>query len=1677
MSHRATSRAGLAIAIAACALSVMRLLPIASASQPAAPPSSPANGSGATTTLLADGRWLIVGGDGTNGPRATATVVRPTDGLATALASGMVQPRSGHSATLLADGTVLIAGGRSLNGQLATAAELFEPTTNTFIPITISGAQARTGQSATLLSDGRVLVAGGTGVDGGLLAGAEIWDVGQNNAIAISGLQHPRATAHADLLPDGRVLITGGSAADGSAIKDSEAFDPVAQRFATVPPPDVDASLPFVTMSAPLNGAVDIAFDVRVALRFSQLMRVESVTAQTLNMTGPNGAVDLTIVVAEGGRLAFLSPRTSLAPSSTYAITLNGAVDWRGVPIAPMRVTFTTVDTKSVSSAPDQEEWTPGALTGPQGWRSNRPPSPWQSMRPLQAPPGTTAVAGQVLRLDGRPLADTKLAMEGRTTFSDRTGRFLLLLNGLASGEHTLSIDGRPASSAHNTYGFYEARIPLKAGITNRLPFTIWSPKLDVAHEISIASPTTAETVVTTSTMPGLELHLPAGTVIRDENGRAVRKLTMTPIPLDRTPFPLPDVPFTMFFTIQPGGAYIQTPGPIKGAWLVYPNRTTFKPGTKVQFFNYDPDDNGWFVYGLGTVTPTQVVADPKTRFYAFTGASFNSGQTPPTAGKTLAGPDKADPIDPSTGAFIMKKTDLYLPDVMPLALTRTYNSLDTQQRSFGTGMTHPYGLYQYTTNQFNDGDLIFEDGGRVHFVRISADGLPGLQTVFECQAGPTAFYKSRLSFDGNSWEYTLKNGSVYVIGHSTGLQLIRDRYGNTTQLAWSATNFFGDGSGNIIRITSPSGRWIELTYDTAFPVNHITQAKDNLGRTVTYTYDPNTGNLLTVTDPAHNVTTYTWDANNRMATIKDGRGILYLTNHYDANGRVDHQTLADPNASYSFAYTTDANGNVTQTDITDPRGTIERLTFNSDHYVTSDIEAVGLPKQRTTTYERQAATDLPTAVVDGLSRRTEYTYDTAGHVLTTTKLAGTADAATTTFTYEATFFQLATVTDPLHHTWTMGYDASGQLVSTSDPLSHQTTITTDILGRVTSATDPLQHVWHFGYTGADQTSVTNPLGAVSRTFMDAAGRKLSSTDPLGRVTRFVPDTLNRVMSVTDPLGGQTTFSYDPNGNLSSLTDALTHATGYTYDTSDRVATRTDPLQHAATYGYDLNGNPSHVMDRKGQATQYQYDTLGRLAVVTYADQSTITYTYDAGDRLLQVTDSANGTITRTYDGQDRLTEEATPQGTVDYTNDADGRRATMTVAEQPVVTYGYDNAHRLTSITQGTSVVAITYDDANRRSTLTYPNGIVATYGYDDANEITSLAYTVGPTTLGNLTYTYDLRGQRTAIGGSWSRTGLPEPAASATYDAANRIATWNGQGYGYDFNGNLASSGLTSYIWNGRNQLIALSGSTAASFAYDAFGRRRAKMIGGITTNLLYDNQSFVQEQTSTGTPTANLLTGIRIDESFTRADGSGTSTMLTDAAGSVVELVDVSGGLNTHYTFEPFGSTTTSGTSSSNAQQYTGRENDGTGLYYNRARYLDPSVGQFTSEDPLRLPEYPVPPFSNRVAWLRHEDDTYSAYQYANGSPTNLIDPTGLIAVCAAEAARAFGTCLGLSMAAMSPVEVAITLSCAALGPEGFLVCMAASHEAAALGLNVYSGTAAAACGFEAYDVYRKCKRCPK
>jgi RHS repeat-associated protein len=49
------------------------------------------------------------------------------------------------------------------------------------------------------------------------------------------------------------------------------------------------------------------------------------------------------------------------------------------------------------------------------------------------------------------------------------------------------------------------------------------------------------------------------------------------------------------------------------------------------------------------------------------------------------------------------------------------------------------------------------------------------------------------------------------------------------------------------------------------------------------------------------------------------------------------------------------------------------------------------------------------------------------------------------------------------------------------------------------------------------------------------------------------------------------------------------------------------------------------------------------------------------------------------------------------------------------------------------------------------------------------------------------------------------------------------------------------------------------------------------------------------------------------------------------------------------------------SANPAQYTGRENDGTGLYYYRGRYYSPTLQRFASQDPLGFPR-PSPPTSS-------------------------------------------------------------------------------------------------------------------
>jgi RHS repeat-associated protein len=1420
------------------------------------------------------------------------------------------------------------------------------------------------------------------------------------------------------------------------------------------------AQVPRVVTSVPAAGATEVPVGQALSLRFSVPLRASSISNDTVTLMGPAGVTAIEVMAAQGGQLVRILPRTELRPSAGYTLFIKGAESQTGQALPFTAIGFTTAalgaleprpPTSVRTAAGDDETWTPGPrhLTG--RWMYEDPPvserapdlAPKAGPPPLQAPPGITALAGQVSRVNGHPLPNVTVSIGAVQAQTDWEGRFLL--SGLPAGPQVLAIDGRHPGPGNANYGEYFVRVEVKGGQTTVFPQTFWLNKLDPHGTVAIASPTIKETVVRSPWIPGLELLIPPGTVIRDSRGSVVREVNITPIPVDRPPFPLPGFKVPVYFTIQPGGAWLQgvTADQSKGARLIYPNNMAELAGARASFWNYDPHDKAWYIYGVGTVAADrkQVVPDPEVALYEFTGAMINSGLTPPPSGPapgclrggTGPSPDPGgggmgppsnagpggnpggagdgggngagdppppsgggsprcnaggDPVDMGTGLYVHENSDLFLPDTWPLDLVRTYRQGDANSRPFGVGMTHPFEMFLWSANQYQEADLILPNGGRVHYIRTSS-GSGFTDAVFESTVTPTRFYKSRIAWNGNGWDLTLKDGTVYVYGDTHPLQSMRDRYGNTVRFTRTSQDSRGT-YGNITQITGPNGRFIKFTYDGS---DRITSAQDNLGRTVSYSYDAY-GRLTTITNPAAGVTTYGWGTCTGsqasctwLQSVTDGRGNVRLANTFDGNGRVSQQTLAD-GATYQFSYTL-ASGAVTQADVTNPRGDVTRKTF-ANGYVTSTVEALGQPEQRTTTITRNASTNQIQSVTDPLGRVTAYAYDTLGNTTSVTRLSGTPNAVTTTFTYEPTYSRLASVVDPLGHTSTFAYDSLGNLVTATDALNHQTTATYTPAGQLASVIDALGHTTTFAYQGADLASVTNPLGRTMSRFVDAIGRVSALTDPLGNRATFSFDALNRLTQATDALGHTTASSYDANSNRVSFSDPRGGTTTWAYDSLNRAVTRTDALGQPEAYQYDLGGNLVRVTDRKGQVTGYQYDLLNRLTFAGFGASvgnptsytSSIAYTYDAGDRITQLVDTANGTITRSYDGLDRLVSESTPQGTVTYAYDAAGRRTQLSAPAQSTTTYTFDNANRLTAIARGSQGVTFGYDHANRRTSLVLPNGINVAYGYDIADQLTSISYVNGTTTVGDLTYSYDAAGRRIAQGGTFARVNLPSSISGASYDAGNRLSAWNGAAVTHDLNGNMTAALGQTYSWNERNQLTASTGSVTATFAYDGEGRRRGRTVNGGTTNFLYDGQQPIQELTSANVLSAALLTG-GIDEIFSRSAGGVTQTFIVDALGSTVRLTDSAGAKDTDYTYEAYGKAANDNASNTNTFQYTGRENDGTQLQFNRARYYDPRLARFISEDPIGLA------------------GGYNLFSYVKSNPVSYTDPSGLgpalFAVC--------------------------------------------------------------------------------
>ncbi|MEO0128750.1 MAG: RHS repeat-associated core domain-containing protein [candidate division WOR-3 bacterium] len=451
--------------------------------------------------------------------------------------------------------------------------------------------------------------------------------------------------------------------------------------------------------------------------------------------------------------------------------------------------------------------------------------------------------------------------------------------------------------------------------------------------------------------------------------------------------------------------------------------------------------------------------------------------------------------------------------------------------------------------------------------------------------------------------------------------------------------------------------------------------------------------------------------------------------------------------------------------------------------------------------------------------------------------------------------------------------------------------------------------------------------------------------------------------------GDSVVFWLDKIGNLDSLLDT-NGKIKYDYDGLDRMCELNAYSSKMVKYLFDKVSNRTKMKVCKATDT-----------TVVYLEQ---TYpNYDEGNRLLKTIVSPN-TFVFSYWDTGPLKEIDYPkhlkeQYWLTSRNSIDSMRTYNPTNGDVLFRFGYGYNALTDRITM---VVKITRP-------LTTPFTGTIKYSYDNLRRLKdSKSYISG---IGSIIYTYDPVGNRLS-------KSTDEGVTNYTYDKRNNHMTYAGADcYVYDNNGNLIEMHPTAeidyyYDWDYENRLTRVrrlgSGrQDSLRLTYCALGKRIKRIRGASdTTRYCYDGMYVVCEFGNTDTLTSKYVyaNGLLL----ARYDADGNKYYYHhDALGSTMGLTDVNKSVVKSYFYDDFGNLWVSWGNVNNRYLYTGQEYDsdisGSELYNLRARYYDPKVGRFISEDPM--------------GFNMESPQMMNAYLYVENNPLTWRDITGLITQC--------------------------------------------------------------------------------
>jgi RHS repeat-associated protein len=879
--------------------------------------------------------------------------------------------------------------------------------------------------------------------------------------------------------------------------------------------------------------------------------------------------------------------------------------------------------------------------------------------------------------------------------------------------------------------------------------------------------------------------------------------------------------------------------------------------------------------------------------------------------------------------------------------------------------------------------DIIDPLGGMNSF---TYDGNMVASTTNE--AGETTTYAHDAAQNLTQIIAPLGHTQTYTYDANGQVSSYTDALGRTTSVAFDAaghiksvtdalgrtTRFEYDANGNQTTVIDVNCTCTVMTFDSD---NRLLSRTDGLGHTWSQSYDA-VGNVISETDANGHTTNYTYDARYRVRTITDALGGV-TQRSYDEMNHLISETDAN---GHTTQYAYDVRNRLIQR--TDALGGVRQQVFNSAGDRSAVIDELG----RRTTYVHDALHRL-VSMTDPAGGVWQTAYDALGQVASTTDPLG----RTTRYEHDA-LNRLVKVTDPAGGIQSYGYDLEDNRTSATDELGRTTRYAYDAVDQLFSIANPDGGTQSFGY--------------------DLLGNLTSSTDEIGRTTRFAYDLAHHLVSVTDPRGGVTSYGYDNVGNQTSITDPDGNTTRYRFDALDRVVQDTNALGFSRFFVYDAVGNLTQSTDRNGRVRTFAYDALDRQVSETWLSGGNPVYTAHAGYDAVGNMVSAGDPFSQyafTFDALNRETRSDNagtprlPHVVLQFAYDAVGNRTGVSdnLGVQVQSTYDtrdnlsalawsgpglaasvrltYDAASQLTQVQRfadvaGTQLVGSSlyrYDVVGRPLSITHQDGPGAIlvnyqYSYDLAGQLMAESHH-GETS----TYTYDLDGQLTAAAhtrqpnetfaydanGNHTESG----AVIATDNQVRSDATFD---YTYDPEGNLirkverATGNVTTLTYDFRNRLTAVETRSGggvvlshSDYTYDVFDRLIVRSNNGRQVMTVYDGNHAWADFDGVGTVQARYLFGQRIDQILARwQPGSGVAWYLTDHLGTVRDLVNAVGQIINHLDYDSFGKILAQTNAAAGDRfTFTGREFDfTTGLYYYRARWYDPVLKQFISEDPL-------------------------------------------------------------------------------------------------------------------------------